>query len=49
MSDYVLTIGLEIHLKVKSSTKLFCRCTNNQDTETLTPNTNICPVCTGQP
>lgn len=49
MSNYILTIGLEIHLKIKSSTKLFCRCTNSQDMEMLTPNTNICPVCTGQP
>ena len=47
--SYILTIGLEIHLKVKSSTKLFCRCQNSQDMEMLVPNTNICPVCTGQP
>lgn len=47
--SYFLTIGLEIHLKVKSSTKLFCACTNSQDMEMLVPNTNICPVCTGQP
>ncbi len=46
---YQLTIGLEIHLKVKSPTKLFCRCVNSQDMEMLVPNTNICPVCTGQP
>ncbi len=46
---YELTIGLEIHLKVKSATKLFCRCQNSQDMEMLVPNTNICPVCTGQP
>lgn len=47
--SYKLTIGLEIHLKVKSSTKLFCRCQNSQDMEMLVPNTNICPVCTWQP
>lgn len=47
--SYNLTIGLEIHLKVKSATKLFCRCENSQDMEMLVPNTNICPVCTGQP
>lgn len=47
--SYLLTIGLEIHLKVKSATKLFCACTNSQDMEMLVPNTNICPVCTGQP
>lgn len=47
--SYFLTIGLEIHLKVKSNTKLFCACTNSQDMEMLVPNSNICPVCTGQP
>lgn len=46
---YELTIGLEIHLKIKSPTKLFCRCTNSQDTESMVPNTFVCPVCTGQP
>ena len=46
---YQLTIGLEIHLKVKSPNKLFCQCPNEQNFDTLLPNTNICPVCTGQP
>lgn len=45
---YSLVIGLEIHLKVTSTTKLFCACENSQD-ESLTPNTNICPICTAQP
>ncbi|MDD3262732.1 MAG: Asp-tRNA(Asn)/Glu-tRNA(Gln) amidotransferase subunit GatB [Candidatus Absconditabacteria bacterium] len=49
MNDYILTIGLEIHLKLKSENKLFCQCKNQQDFENTKPNTNICPVCTGQP
>lgn len=46
---YQLTIGLEIHLKVKSPRKLFCPCENTQEMDSLTPNTTICPICTGQP
>lgn len=49
MSDYKVTIWLEIHLKLKSENKLFCQCRNQQDFENTKPNTNICPVCTGQP
>ncbi len=41
------TIGLEIHIEAKTETKMFCGCLN--DPEEITPNKNICPVCTGQP
>ncbi len=49
MTDYKITIGLEIHLKIKSKTKIFCQCPNEQNFDVLMPNTNVCPVCTGQP
>jgi len=49
MSEYILTIGLEIHIKLKSEHKMFCQCKNEQNFGDLVPNTNICPVCTGQP
>lgn len=42
-------IWLEVHLKLNSPNKLFCQCSNIQEFDELTPNTNICPVCTGQP
>ena len=45
----LLTIGLEIHIKLKSLNKMFCQCKNEQNFDNLLPNTNICPVCTGQP
>jgi aspartyl-tRNA(Asn)/glutamyl-tRNA(Gln) amidotransferase subunit B len=45
----ILTIGLEIHIKLKSVNKMFCQCKNQQNFDDLVPNTNICPVCTGQP
>ncbi len=40
-------IGLEIHVQLKTNTKMFCNChTNFLDAE---PNTLICPICTAQP
>jgi aspartyl-tRNA(Asn)/glutamyl-tRNA(Gln) amidotransferase subunit B len=42
-------IWLEIHLKLNSVTKLFCGCANVQEFDSLTPNTHVCPICTGQP
>ncbi|MCX6712426.1 MAG: Asp-tRNA(Asn)/Glu-tRNA(Gln) amidotransferase subunit GatB, partial [Candidatus Vogelbacteria bacterium] len=45
--SYKPTIGLEIHVELKTATKMFCRCQNNP--EENKPNVNICPVCTAQP
>lgn len=41
------TIGLEIHVQLKTKTKMFCRCANVGDK--ATPNTSICPICMGHP
>jgi aspartyl-tRNA(Asn)/glutamyl-tRNA(Gln) amidotransferase subunit B len=40
------TIGLETHVQLSTRSKLFCACPNRFGDP---PNTNICPVCTGQP
>jgi len=40
-------IGMEIHVQLNTKTKLFCRCKNTYSPDS--PNTNICPFCTGQP
>ncbi|OIO51693.1 Asp-tRNA(Asn)/Glu-tRNA(Gln) amidotransferase subunit GatB [Candidatus Uhrbacteria bacterium CG_4_10_14_0_8_um_filter_58_22] len=40
-------IGLEIHVQLKTESKMFCSCPNCGDLEA--PNVNICPTCTGQP
>ncbi len=40
-------IGLEIHVQLKTATKMFCGCENIS--EDRAPNTAICPVCTGHP
>lgn len=49
MKNRELVIGLEVHLKLNSTHKLFCSCINTQDFVTTQPNTHICPTCTGQP
>lgn len=44
---YSSNIGLEIHLELKTRTKMFCGCLNNPN-ET-NPNINICPICLAHP
>jgi aspartyl-tRNA(Asn)/glutamyl-tRNA(Gln) amidotransferase subunit B len=46
MSNYIPTIGLEVHAQLKTLTKLFCRCKNEFG---MDPNTAVCPVCLGMP
>ncbi len=41
-----VVIGLEVHVQLKTRTKLFCRCST---TFGQPPNTQICPVCLGLP
>jgi len=41
------TIGLEIHVRLRTESKLFCGCsTDSADAE---PNANTCPICLGFP
>ncbi|MEP7103762.1 MAG: Asp-tRNA(Asn)/Glu-tRNA(Gln) amidotransferase subunit GatB [Candidatus Dojkabacteria bacterium] len=44
---YSPVVGLEIHLQVKTNSKMFCRCKSNYFDDA--PNTNVCPVCFGLP
>jgi aspartyl-tRNA(Asn)/glutamyl-tRNA(Gln) amidotransferase subunit B len=44
---YAPIIGLEIHVQLKTKSKMFCACENVDDG--APPNTAICAVCTGQP
>jgi len=47
---YKVTIGLEIHFESKTRSKMFCSCPNEEwNALEEKPNTNICPICTGQP
>lgn len=45
--EFEPVIGLEVHVELKTQTKMFCRCLNNS-LETI-PNKNICEVCLGYP
>ncbi len=46
---YKPMMGLEIHGYLDTKEKLFCDCKNFHDMKLIKPNTNICPICTGQP
>jgi len=47
MPKYVPIIGLEIHVELKTKSKMFCTCFNDPDRSL--PNTNICPTCLAHP
>jgi aspartyl-tRNA(Asn)/glutamyl-tRNA(Gln) amidotransferase subunit B len=47
MSEYVPTIGLEIHAELKTRTKMFCSSKNDANEDR--PNVNVCPVCMAHP
>jgi aspartyl-tRNA(Asn)/glutamyl-tRNA(Gln) amidotransferase subunit B len=44
--DYNAVIGIEVHVQLKTNSKIFCSCPNHFGSD---PNTNICPVCSGHP
>src|SRR4051812_45814749 len=46
MADWDPVIGLEIHVQLKTETKMFCRCRNGFGGG---PNTQTCPVCLAFP
>lgn len=46
MSNYEAVIGLEVHVELKTKTKIFCGCSTEFGAE---PNTNVCPGCLGLP
>jgi aspartyl-tRNA(Asn)/glutamyl-tRNA(Gln) amidotransferase subunit B len=46
MTDWEPVIGLEIHVQLKTETKMFCRCRNGFGGG---PNTQTCPVCLAFP
>ena len=43
---YNAVIGIEVHVQLKTETKIFCSCPNKFGSQ---PNSNICAICTGQP
>ena len=43
---YEPVIGLEVHVQLRTASKMFCSCANSFGAE---PNTHVCPVCMGYP
>ncbi len=44
--NYVPSIGLEVHVQLRTRTKMFCGCSTAYG---ASPNTQVCPVCLGYP
>ena len=43
---YLISIGLETHVQLKTKSKMFCGCATSFAAQ---PNTNVCPGCLGYP
>ena len=46
VKDFEMVIGLEVHVELKTESKIFCGCPTAFGAP---PNTQCCPVCTGMP
>ncbi|GAV26262.1 aspartyl/glutamyl-tRNA amidotransferase subunit B [Carboxydothermus islandicus] len=46
MREYEAVIGLEVHVELKTNTKIFCNCSTEFGGD---PNSHVCPVCLGLP
>ena len=44
---YQAIIGMEVHVELKTKSKMFCSCENNPDENE--PNKNVCEICLGHP
>jgi aspartyl-tRNA(Asn)/glutamyl-tRNA(Gln) amidotransferase subunit B len=44
--EYEAVIGLETHVQLKTTSKMWCGCANQYGSD---PNTNVCPICLGMP
>ncbi|MFA5937246.1 MAG: Asp-tRNA(Asn)/Glu-tRNA(Gln) amidotransferase subunit GatB [Candidatus Paceibacterota bacterium] len=47
MPAYTPIIGMEVHIELKTKSKMFCSCPNTPDLKE--PNTAICEICLGHP
>ena len=44
--NYEAVIGLEVHVQLRTRSKIFCTCSAEYGGR---PNTRVCPVCLGHP
>ncbi|KKR34277.1 MAG: Aspartyl/glutamyl-tRNA(Asn/Gln) amidotransferase subunit B [Candidatus Magasanikbacteria bacterium GW2011_GWA2_40_10] len=47
MPKYTIIIGMEVHVELKTKSKMFCSCKNDPDR--AEPNTNVCEICLAHP
>ena len=47
LDRYEAVIGIEVHCRPKTASKMFCPC--SADFDGAPPNTHVCPVCLGLP
>src|SRR3978361_1604070 len=45
-AKFEMVVGLEVHVHLKTATKIFCRCSTDFG---AAPNANTCPVCLALP
>ncbi len=46
MSGWEMVVGVEVHVQLKTRTKMFCACANRFGAP---PNSLVCPICSGMP
>ncbi|MGH3456316.1 MAG: Asp-tRNA(Asn)/Glu-tRNA(Gln) amidotransferase subunit GatB, partial [Nocardioidaceae bacterium] len=46
VAEYDPVLGLEVHVELNTTSKMFCGCSTEFGAE---PNTQVCPVCLGLP
>ena len=46
MAEFQVAIGLEVHVQLRTRSKMFCACSTAYGAP---PNTHVCPVCLGYP
>lgn len=49
ISDFTPVIGIEVHIQLKTKSKMFCSCPTGYANDEPKPNSHICPTCMGLP